>query len=87
MALPKDAIDGAIAAATHAAAPEMAQFGFQLVPSGRPAGLMMPTDATDEEWLSLISGIVQVAAQVRAARAMSAGRTIAKPPPGLRIQR
>lgn len=66
-----DAVDDAIrAGAALPQAPGMAQFGLQLA-TGRPAGLMVPADITDTEWLSLINGVLQIGDQLRAARPAS----------------
>jgi len=81
---PKDAIDQAIADASQ---PEvkMAQFGLQLS-SGRPAGLMVPEDISDVEWLSLIGGLLKIGDSLRAKREASQAPTLLRAPaiPGLR---
>lgn len=82
----RDAIDEAIAGAaapTPAAGPAMSQFGLQLS-TRRPAALMVPSDITDMEWLSLISGLLQIGDTLRAARTPASPILRAPALPGLR---
>jgi hypothetical protein len=81
----KDPINEAIAAAAQQGAdPQMAQFGLQLS-TGRPAGLMVPADISDLEWLSLLGGVLKIGDALRAQREPKKPTILRSPAlPGLR---